>query len=105
MMQQINREEYAKGRKRTDQPEKSFVRGYVRSWCLRLETSPAPPEDVLQKKFRLQKKLCWFLSVKHLCPLYRNRQIGKVTMTTTKQRGRHALQRRVQTEPDCPERL
>lgn len=54
-------EEYAKGRKRTDQPEKSFVSDYVRSGA-----SGWKPPLPQQKKFMLQKKLCCFLSVK-LC--------------------------------------
>lgn len=94
MMQQINRGgNVPKEEKEQISPEKSFVSDYARSQCLRLDAFPAPPEDVQQKKFMLQKKVCWFLSAKHFCPLYRNRQIDKVTMTTTKQRGRHALQK------------
>lgn len=62
MMQQVKEEEYVKGRKRTDQPEKVFVRGYARSWSFGLEAFLCPSggwaaRGVSFKKIKIFKHL------------------------------------------------
>lgn len=73
--------------------------------------SSAPPEDVLQKKFRLQKKLCWFCQwntfVLILCTITGRYTKWQRQQTKQREDTHYAVLTTtlVQTEVDCPERL